>query len=115
MAETEVSEKIKDTQTESSKKSGSNIVYFENAKVVCACGNSFVTGSTKEEIRVEICSQCHPFFTGQEKFVDTEGRVERFQRLKEAKKETKQKKEIENKKDERPKSLKEMLMALENK
>lgn len=50
------------------------------AKVVCACGNTFTTGSTMESIRVEICYNCHPFFTGQQKFVDTLGQVERFQR-----------------------------------
>ncbi len=50
------------------------------AKVRCACGNEFEVGSTKEEIRVEICSNCHPFFTGKQKLVDTAGRVERFQR-----------------------------------
>ena len=48
--------------------------------VVCACGNTFKTRSTKPEIRVEICSQCHPFFTGKQKLIDTAGRVERFQR-----------------------------------
>lgn len=85
--------------------------YFPEAKVVCACGNKFTTGSTKEEIRVEICNNCHPFFTGQEKFVDTEGRVERFKRMEEAKKETKPKKEVE-KKNEQPKTLKEMLMSM---
>ncbi len=46
--------------------------------VKCACGNSFVTRSTKEEIKVEICSSCHPFFTGKQKLVDSAGRVERF-------------------------------------
>lgn len=44
----------------------------------CVCGNTFTTGSTKKEIRTEICSSCHPFFTGTQKIVDTEGRVERF-------------------------------------
>jgi large subunit ribosomal protein L31 len=48
--------------------------------VTCACGNSFTTISTLEEIKVEICSACHPFFTGQQKFVDTEGRIEKFQK-----------------------------------
>ena len=48
------------------------------ATVVCACGNTFVTGSTLEKLHVEICSACHPFFTGKQKFVDTEGRVEKF-------------------------------------
>ncbi len=52
--------------------------WFPEAKVNCACGNSFVTGSTVEQIRVELCSNCHPFFTGQQKFVDTLGQVDRF-------------------------------------
>lgn len=47
---------------------------------VCACGNSFQTHSTKKELRLEICSACHPFFTGKQKLVDTAGRVERFQK-----------------------------------
>lgn len=53
--------------------------YFENAVVTCVCGNTFTTGSTKPEIMVEICSNCHPFFTGEARYVDTRGRVERFQ------------------------------------
>ncbi len=52
--------------------------YFMAAKVTCACGNSFTVGATKKEIRVDICSKCHPFFTGEEKLIDTAGRVERF-------------------------------------
>ena len=48
--------------------------------VTCACGNRFETRSTVPEIKVEVCSQCHPFFTGKQKIVDTEGRVERFRR-----------------------------------
>jgi large subunit ribosomal protein L31 len=48
--------------------------------VVCACGNTFQTHSTKDELRLEICSACHPFFSGKQKLVDTAGRVERFQR-----------------------------------
>ena len=51
--------------------------WFE-ATVVCACGNTFKTGSTLDKLHVEICSACHPFFTGKQKFVDTEGRVEKF-------------------------------------
>ncbi len=51
---------------------------YVEATVTCACGMSFQTRSTKPEIRVEICSQCHPFFTGTQKIVDTEGRVEKF-------------------------------------
>ena len=54
---------------------------YEEITVTCACGNSFKTRSThKGDMRVEICSSCHPFFTGRQKLVDTEGRVERFQK-----------------------------------
>ncbi len=53
--------------------------YFQ-CNVTCACGNQFQVGSTKKEIHVEICSKCHPFFTGKQKIMDTEGRVERFRR-----------------------------------
>jgi len=53
--------------------------YF-NAKVTCACGNTFETGSTKPELRVDICSKCHPFYTGKQKIIDTGGRVERFKK-----------------------------------
>lgn len=51
--------------------------YFE-IEVACACGNKFTTGSTKKEIRIEICSECHPFFTGNQKQVDKGGRAEKF-------------------------------------
>ncbi len=53
---------------------------YKKCKVTCACGNTFETGSTKDEIRVEICSACHPFFTGKQKLVDTGGRVGRFKK-----------------------------------
>jgi large subunit ribosomal protein L31 len=53
---------------------------YEKAVVKCACGNTFETRSTKSEIRVEICSKCHPFFTGKQKLVDTGGRVDRFKK-----------------------------------
>jgi large subunit ribosomal protein L31 len=53
---------------------------FKATKVSCACGAEFEVGSTKKDIRVEICSQCHPFFTGKQKLVDTAGRIERFRR-----------------------------------
>jgi large subunit ribosomal protein L31 len=53
--------------------------YFQ-AKVTCACGNSWTVGSTKKEIQLDICSACHPFFTGKQKMVDTAGRVEKFRR-----------------------------------
>ncbi|MBX3048784.1 MAG: 50S ribosomal protein L31 [Anaerolineales bacterium] len=52
--------------------------YFADAKVTCACGNSWTTGSTKQELRVDICSACHPFYTGVQRIVDTEGQVDRF-------------------------------------
>lgn len=52
--------------------------YFPDAKVICACGNSFVVGATKPELRVEICAKCHPVYTGEEKLLDTAGRVEKF-------------------------------------
>ncbi len=54
--------------------------YYEDAKVSCLCGNTFTTGSTRPEIRVEICSKCHPFYTGKQRIVDTMGRVERFKK-----------------------------------
>lgn len=54
--------------------------YYDNAQVVCSCGNTFTTGSTKKVLKVELCSKCHPFFTGEQRIVDTAGRVERFKR-----------------------------------
>ena len=53
---------------------------YKKTTVTCACGNTFETGSTKENLRVEICSKCHPFFTGKQKFVDAGGRVDRFKK-----------------------------------
>ncbi len=53
---------------------------YYQTQVTCACGAVFETGSTQKDIRVEICSKCHPFFTGQQKLVDTAGRIERFRR-----------------------------------
>ena len=91
---------------------------YYQAKVTCVCGNTFTIGSTKPEIKVEICSACHPFFTGEMKFVDALGRVERFtQKMgatagkavisKKARKQLKKKQE-EEEEAARPKSLKEM-------
>lgn len=85
--------------------------YFENARIVCVCGNTFTTGATLEEIRIEVCNKCHPFFTGEMKFVDTLGRVEKFQKSQEAAKVKKQEtvKKLEEKQEKvRPSSLKEM-------
>jgi large subunit ribosomal protein L31 len=60
-------------------KSGIHPEYVET-KITCACGNVLEVGSTKEDIKVEICSNCHPFFTGKQKLVDTAGRIERFRK-----------------------------------
>lgn len=54
--------------------------WYNDAQVTCACGNTFTTGSTQPKIQVEICAKCHPFFTGQQKFVDTLGQVDKFQK-----------------------------------
>lgn len=92
--------------------------WYPEAKVTCACGESFITGSTLPEIRVEICSKCHPLFTGQSKFVDTLGQVDRFvKRAEESKVKKEERKKIiearkskqESKKKERL-SLKDLLM-----
>ncbi len=87
--------------------------YFEDIQVVCACGNVFTTGSTKDAIKVEICSACHPFYTGAQRFVDTAGTVQRFQQKQQAaatKQATvKAKKQKQDEDDRRPKTLREML------
>lgn len=57
--------------------------WYNDAKVTCACGNSFTTGSTQPLIKLDICSKCHPLFTGQQKFVDTLGQVDRFNKKQE--------------------------------
>jgi len=60
-------------------KEGIHPKYYSDAKVVCACGNTWTTGSTKQELRVEICSECHPYFSGElQRIVDIEGQVDRF-------------------------------------
>ncbi|WKZ29035.1 MAG: 50S ribosomal protein L31 [Patescibacteria group bacterium] len=60
-------------------KADTHPTYFPEAKVVCACGNAFTTGATVKELSVELCSACHPFYTGKQKLVDTSRRVEKFQ------------------------------------
>jgi len=60
--------------------------YYEKCQVTCACGNSFEIGSTRPELNIEICSKCHPVYTGQEKVLDKAGRVERFKKMLKAKK-----------------------------
>ncbi len=99
-------------------KTGIHPTWFPDVQVVCACGNTFTVGSTREHIRVEICHKCHPFFTGEMKFVDTLGRVEKFK----AKQKTaqaqavvladkKKKKQARQEEIRHPKSLREMLMG----
>ncbi len=99
-------------------KQGIHPAWYPEAKISCACGNTFITGSTLPEIRMDICSQCHPLFTGQAKFVDSLGQVERFQKkvaVSKVKKVERQKvmearrSKIEQKTKERP-SLKDLLM-----
>lgn len=62
-------------------KSGIHPTYYDKVKVTCVCGNTFETGSTVSLINTEICSHCHPFYTGKKKFVDAGGRVDRFKKL----------------------------------
>ena len=90
--------------------------YFDNAQVTCACGNRFITGSTQQEIRVELCNKCHPFYTGEQKFVDSASRIQKFQAKQTIAKQylTKKvkKQEEQKQKDTAPKTLREMLMAI---
>lgn len=77
--------------------------YHKDAKVICACGNTFTVGSTASEINVEICSACHPFYTGKQKLLDTARRVDKFNKKTEAKAKTVVKK---TEKKEKQKALK---------
>ncbi len=92
-------------------KKGIHPQYFDDCKVTCVCGNTFTTGATVEEIRVDICAKCHPFYTGEMKYVDTLGNVEKFQQKQKAAKirsEQIVKRVIEKEEKKRPDSLKEM-------
>jgi large subunit ribosomal protein L31 len=97
-------------------KSGIHPKYNSAVQVVCACGATFTTRSTKDFIKTEICSKCHPFYTGQQKFVDTVGKIDRFQ-AKMALASQKQaviaekKKEKKERTENAPRTLREMLMA----
>jgi large subunit ribosomal protein L31 len=85
-------------------------VWHDDAVVTCACGETWTTGSTQKSIVVDICSNCHPFFTGEMRFVDVQGRVEKFKAKQKAADDIRyKKKEITPKKPERPQTLKEML------
>lgn len=72
-------------------KSGIHPEYTKEATVTCVCGATMTTGSTKAELKTEICSQCHPFYTGKKKFVDSTGRVDRFKKLSERSQEAQKK------------------------
>lgn len=90
--------------------------YFDDVKVVCVCGNRFTVGSTSENIQVELCYKCHPFYTGEQKFVDTRSTIKRFEDAR-AKAATfqatnKQKTEEKKKKSDAPKSLRDMLLGV---
>lgn len=89
--------------------------YYPDAQVVCACGNVFTVGSTKQQIHVELCYQCHPFYTGQQKFVDTVGNIEKFKTRQQAaavKQATLKAKKVQKQQDDQaPKTLREMLQA----
>lgn len=90
--------------------------YFPEAQVICACGNRFATGATLPQIRVELCSKCHPFYTGEQRFVDSASRIQKFQAKQNIAKQylTKKVKKVEEQKvkDSQPKTLREMLMAI---
>lgn len=99
-------------------KTGIHPTWYPNAKITCACGHTFEAGSTREEIRVEICSACHPFFTGQQKYVDPLGRVERFQQKTQAAKartlvkKSDKKKNRQEEEENKPKTLREMAQRI---
>lgn len=97
-------------------KTNTHPTYFPQAQVMCVCGNRFTVGSTQEVIHVELCSKCHPFYTGEQRFVDSASRIQKFQKKQEVAKTyiSKKVKKIEEqkKKDTGPKTLREMLQAL---
>jgi len=91
--------------------------YYSDTQVQCkGCGHSFTTGSTKKHIEVEVCSNCHPFYTGEQKFIDTKGLVEKFQRkqkiAQEIQKKLKPKKQKKQARQKDQKSLKELLQEI---
>lgn len=91
--------------------------YYDDCKVRCACGNTATVGATVPEIHIEVCNKCHPFFTGEMKYVDTLGKVEKFQKAQKKAQEIKIKKQeviIKRQARQRPSSLREM-MALAKK
>lgn len=90
--------------------------FFEDATVVCACGNTFVTGSTKQTLSVEVCYKCHPFYTGEHKFLDRKGRVDTFQKKQAFAKQYKitygnKKNKNQGKEEKQVKTLRELLQS----
>jgi len=86
--------------------------YNPAAKVVCSCGNSFTVGSTQDSIHIELCDKCHPFYTGTQKFVDTASRIEKFQKKMAIVRPLSKKKKDENRSDQAPMTLREMLQSV---
>ena len=90
--------------------------FFDKAQVICICGNRFTIGATVDTIHVELCDNCHPFYTGQQKFVDSDSLIKKFENKQQAAQTYQQKKvnKIEEKKKSQqgPKTLREMLMGI---
>ena len=88
--------------------------YNDKAQVICVCGNRFNVGSTSDEIKVELCSKCHPFYTGEQRFVDTANRIDKFQKKQKVAADyqavVKIKKEEKKRSSDGPKTLREMLL-----
>jgi large subunit ribosomal protein L31 len=88
--------------------------YYHDAQIVCSCGNIFTAGSTKQKIQVEVCYKCHPFYTGEKRYIDTLGQVEKFQQKQQTAASLRQKistkkTKKQQKKQSPPKTLKELL------
>ena len=86
--------------------------YYPQGRIICACGASYSIGSTKEEIHVQLCANCHPFYTGQQKFVDSASLIDKFEKKRKEAKPLKIKTQQQEKDDNSPKTLKEMLMQI---
>lgn len=86
--------------------------YYPEARIICACGTTYTIGSTREELHVQLCSNCHPFYTGQQRFVDAASLIDKFEKKRKEAKPLKIKAVQEEKEDNQPKTLKEMLMQI---
>lgn len=96
-------------------KANTHPTYYDKAQVVCVCGNRFTVGSTQQQIQVELCYKCHPFYTGEHRFADTRSQIKKFEDKRKMGQEHKLKQQVkkseEKKKQEAPKSLREMLIG----